>query len=183
LAREAAAARTAAQRADQVASDCEKQKAELAGQLADRPPCPDQAADAPAHAPWGMLTSLLPLFLAGTGAGAVPAGVWLAARFLAGRAAKRIAAHKKNEPDDEEETHAPIEREEREGLELLQLAQLEGRDPLQDAIAGRLIRNRIDSIADSASDPQKARWADDLRREIDQRYNEVAPTKFQFPEV
>jgi hypothetical protein len=77
---------------------------------------------------------------------------------------------------------SPIERDTREGLELLRLQQLEGRDPLQDAIAGRLIWNRLDALAEGKGDPAHAKWADDLRREIHQRYNEIAPTKFQ-PEV
>ncbi len=76
------------------------------------------------------------------------------------------------------EEQAPVDRDLREGRELLRLHALEGRDPLQDAIAGRLMRSRLDAFAESKSDPAKATWADELRREIDQRFNEVAPTKF-----
>jgi hypothetical protein len=73
----------------------------------------------------------------------------------------------------------PIERDLSEGRELLQLFQLEGRDPLQDAVAGRIVRNRLDEIADSISgSPELKKWANDLRIEIDKRFNEVAPTKF-----
>lgn len=77
------------------------------------------------------------------------------------------------------ETHQPIEREDREARELLRLSQLEGRDPLQDAVAGRLALDRLDAAADGDSDAQRARWADELRRELRERFNDIAPTKFE----
>ena len=73
----------------------------------------------------------------------------------------------------------PIERDDREARELLRLSQLEGRDPLQDALAGRLALDRLDALAESDADPHRARLADDLRRELRERFNEIAPTKFQ----
>ena len=79
------------------------------------------------------------------------------------------------------EAQAPIERDDREARELLRLSQLEGRDPLQDALAGRLALDRLDAVADSDADPQRARLADDLRRELRERFNEIAPTKFEVP--
>jgi len=72
----------------------------------------------------------------------------------------------------------PIERDDREARELLRLSQLEGRDPLQDAIAGRLALDRLDAAADSDADTARAAWADELRRELRERFNEIAPTKF-----
>jgi hypothetical protein len=77
------------------------------------------------------------------------------------------------------ETCAPIERDDREARELLRLSQLEGRDPLQDALAGRLALDRLDALAESDADPARARLADDLRRELRERFNEIAPTKFE----
>jgi S1-C subfamily serine protease len=77
------------------------------------------------------------------------------------------------------ETHAPIERDDREARELLRLSQLEGRDPLQDALAGRLALDRLDAVADSDADPDRAALADELRRELRERFNEIAPTKFE----
>jgi hypothetical protein len=77
------------------------------------------------------------------------------------------------------ETRAPIERDDREARELLRLSQLEGRDPLQDALAGRLALDRLDALAESDADPTRARLADDLRRELRERFNEIAPTKFE----
>jgi hypothetical protein len=55
---------------------------------------------------------------------------------------------------------------------------LEGRDPLQDAVAGRLALDRLDTIADGDADPARIAWADELRRELRERFNEIAPTKF-----
>jgi len=72
----------------------------------------------------------------------------------------------------------PVERDLAEARQLLQLSRLEGRDPLQDAIAGRLALDRLDALADSDSDPQQATWADRLRRELKERFNEIAPTNF-----
>jgi hypothetical protein len=75
---------------------------------------------------------------------------------------------------------APIERDDREARELLRLSQLEGRDPLQDAVAGRLALDRLDALAESDADPQQVAWADALRRELRERFNEIAPTKFRI---
>ena len=73
-----------------------------------------------------------------------------------------------------------IARDDEEARQLLRLAQLEGRDPLQDAVAGRLALDRLDTLADGDSDPGRARWADELRRELRERFNEIAPTKFEM---
>jgi hypothetical protein len=72
----------------------------------------------------------------------------------------------------------PIERDDREARELLRLSQLEGRDPLQDAVAGRLALDRLDAVADGDVDSARAAWADELRRELRERFNEIAPTKW-----
>ncbi|MCC6493087.1 MAG: trypsin-like peptidase domain-containing protein [Pirellulales bacterium] len=76
------------------------------------------------------------------------------------------------------EIHQPIERDDAEARQLLRLSQLEGRDPLQDALAGRLALDRLDAIAESDAQPPRKQWADELRRELRDRFNEVAPTKF-----
>jgi len=84
-------------------------------------------------------------------------------------------------PDKDEqwqEVRQPIERDDDEARQLLRLSQLEGRDPLQDAVAGRLVLDRLDATAESDTNPQKASWADELRRELRERFNEIAPTKF-----
>jgi hypothetical protein len=76
----------------------------------------------------------------------------------------------------------PIERDDVEARQLLRLSQLEGRDPLQDAIAGRLALDRLDAAAEGDGDEARARWADELRRELRERFNEIAPTKFEVSE-
>jgi hypothetical protein len=76
-----------------------------------------------------------------------------------------------------EDTFHPIERDDREARELLRLSQLEGRDPLQDAIAGRLALDRLDTLAEG-NDSARASWADELRRELRERFNDIAPTKW-----
>jgi hypothetical protein len=78
-----------------------------------------------------------------------------------------------------EGTFQPIERDDREARELLRLSQLEGRDPLQDAIAGRLALDRLDAVADG-DDSARASWADELRRELRERFNDIAPTKWDL---
>ncbi|MCH8841261.1 MAG: trypsin-like peptidase domain-containing protein [Planctomycetes bacterium] len=76
-------------------------------------------------------------------------------------------------------TFQPTPRDDHETRQLLQLSRLEGRDPLQDATVGRLALDRLDEIADSErSDPDHKTWADRLRRELRERFNEIAPTNF-----
>jgi hypothetical protein len=77
------------------------------------------------------------------------------------------------------ETSFPIERDDREARELLRLSQLEGRDPLQDALAGRLALDRLDALAESDRDSPHATWADQLRRELRDQFNVIAPAKMQ----
>ena len=76
-------------------------------------------------------------------------------------------------------TFRPVKRDLSEARQLLRLSRLEGRDPLQDAVAGRLALDRLDALADSDGDPQQATWADRLRRELKERFNEIAPTHFR----
>ncbi len=73
-------------------------------------------------------------------------------------------------------TFRPLDRDLNEAQQLLRLSRLEGRDPLQDAALGRLAIDRLDTDADSDRDPAKAAWADALRRELKERFNEIAPT-------
>jgi hypothetical protein len=77
-----------------------------------------------------------------------------------------------------EDTFQPVERDDREARELLRLSQLEGRDPLQDAVAGRLALDRLDALAEG-DDSVRASWADELRRELRERFNDIAPTKWE----
>jgi len=92
--------------------------------------------------------------------------------------------NREGEPAEEvatfHETRQPIERDDRESRQLLRLSQLEGRDPLQDATVGRIALDRLDAIAESQhSKNDQKEWADQLRREVRERFNEIAPTKFE----
>jgi hypothetical protein len=111
-------------------------------------------------------------------------GGWLVGRRLKRKAqgkARQGQRASSSEATAAAEASFPIERDDREARELLRLSQLEGRDPLQDAVAGRLALDRLDALAESDADPQRASWADRLRRELRERFNEIAPTKFQVP--
>jgi hypothetical protein len=79
-----------------------------------------------------------------------------------------------------EEEQQPIERDDVEARQLLRLSQLEGRDPLQDAVAGRIALDRLDALAEGHTNDEQARWADELRRELRERFNDISPTKFQI---
>jgi hypothetical protein len=127
---------------------------------------------------------------AGLGAiAAATVGGWLIGRRLK-RSKLRSGGARQQTPDTRQPTTSeataaadarfPIERDDREARELLRLSQLEGRDPLQDALAGRLALDRLDQIAEGDADSNQASWADHLRRELREKFNEIAPTKFQL---
>ncbi|MBA3483871.1 MAG: trypsin-like peptidase domain-containing protein [Pirellulales bacterium] len=119
-----------------------------------------------------------------TGWGVIAAasvGGWLIGRRRRSRAKaldSRLSTLDTQEATAAADVSFPIERDDREARELLRLSQLEGRDPLQDAVAGRLALDRLDALAEGDADPQHASWADRLRRELRERFNEIAPTKF-----
>jgi hypothetical protein len=126
--------------------------------------------------------------------GAATLGGWLVGRRLA-RRRRRASSDRRQSASIEHpassiapaseataaaDTAFPIERDDCEARELLRLSQLEGRDPLQDALAGRLALDRLDAIAEGDADAAQATWADRLRRELREKFNEIAPTKFQL---
>ncbi len=140
---------------------------------------------------WALLKSLTTYGAAAFGpiGGVVGVAAWLIAR----RASKRVAAMLEGEAEQSAdgfpagaertyrevvETQQPIERDDSEAKQLLRLRQLEGRDPLQDALAGSLYTTRLETLAASSRDTQKASWARELLNEVHQRFNEIAPTKF-----
>jgi hypothetical protein len=120
--------------------------------------------------------------------GVATVGGWLIGRRVRKRR-RRVSSNQHRAssiPTSSEATAAadesfPIERDDREARELLRLSQLEGRDPLQDALAGRLALDRLDALAEGDADAHHATWADRLRRELREKFNEIAPTKFQVP--
>ena len=93
------------------------------------------------------------------------------------KASSKLATEQE-ESADAAGTFQPIERDLSEAQQLLRLSRLEGRDPLQDALAGRLALDRLDAIAERDGDTEQARWADHLRRELREQFNDIAPTKF-----
>lgn len=110
--------------------------------------------------------------------GAAACAAMIAWRLFKRRRREATAAAERGFPGAAETEASPIERDDREARQLLQLSQLEGRDPLQDALAGRLALDRLDEIAERAANDQHAQFADDLRRELRERFNDVAPTNF-----
>ena len=131
------------------------------------------------------LSSLIPL--------ALPALPWaggLAACAAGVMAVRKIRRGKQNTLQEDLKTQegaregsrefrerSPVERDDSEARQLLRLSRVEGRDPLLDAVAGRLALDRLDQTAEG-SDRNKATWADELRRELRERFNEIAPAKF-----
>jgi hypothetical protein len=124
-------------------------------------------------------------------------GGWLVGRRIkrrTSRAARTIEHHQANgrsassdspsgsiaEATAAAEASFPVERDDREARELLRLSQLEGRDPLQDALAGRLALDRLDALAEGDRDSPQATWADQLRRELRDQFNVIAPAKMQL---
>ena len=80
--------------------------------------------------------------------------------------------------EEETEILGPVPRDDREARQLLQLARLEGHDPLQQALVGQLATSRLDHIAEG-NDSQKAEWARDLNNELKKRFNEISPTVYK----
>jgi len=124
------------------------------------------------------------------GMGIVGAG-WLIGRRLGNRLSGHISgglAPPKEEPATaggsfrlyertEESAQEPIERDLSEGEQLLRLRRLDGRDPVQDAIVGGFIRDRLEAYSESKRDPAKANWSRELLWELDREFNKLAPTK------
>lgn len=180
--------------------DCDAQWAALEARLDALRREPPPAALGPGRVIGGLAATALGV--SGPAGWAVLAGASIGS-WLLGRRMKRRAARRSKPAPPQEATAAaangfhaaetaatfaahvaldqrqPIERDDREARELLRLSQLEGRDPLQDALAGRLALDRLDAAAEGDADPQHARWADALRRQLRERFNEIAPTKFQ----
>ena len=120
----------------------------------------------------------------GIGAAAVyfglPAGVGVAAFGVISWLVKRRkgAGHRPGTfPGSAAATSAgatPLPREYTEAVELLQLAEREGRIPIHEAIRGTLADDEIDRLAESI-DPSTRQIGVELRDRIARRFNTVAP--------
>lgn len=146
----------------------------------------------------GVVTALGYLGLSATGAGLVAVPAWLLVKWGARREAARIrqrfeatseassaaaggtaapAAEQTFRFAEHTTSHQPVARDASEGVQLLQLGQLEGRDPLLDAVAGRTLRARLEALAESHGDAAHRQWARDLIYELNAEFNKIAPAK------
>ena len=67
-----------------------------------------------------------------------------------------------------------VPREEQEALELLRLSQAEGRDPLHDALVGRIAFDELDNQIEGGENGQ-AQWARELKAKLEGTFNKVMP--------
>jgi len=75
----------------------------------------------------------------------------------------------------------PAERSTEEARQLLRLSELEGRSPLHDAIVGRFTFDALDRTIDADPTGPAADYARRIRRELEDRFNEVAPLAVYTP--
>ncbi len=73
------------------------------------------------------------------------------------------------------EPFSPIARDDTEAKQLLQLSQLEGRNPVHDAIVGRFTFDTIDLCLANGPDGPEADALRKLRVEIESRFNKTVP--------
>jgi len=67
-------------------------------------------------------------------------------------------------------------RDPSEAAQFLRLSQAEGRDPVSDALIGRVCQDRLRSIIEgSTSSPEAKSWAKDLERDLLATFNEMMP--------
>ena len=67
-----------------------------------------------------------------------------------------------------------LPREEQEAVELLQLSQAEGRDPLHDALIGRLAFDELDNEIEGGTNG-RAEWARELKTKLEGKFNKIMP--------
>jgi len=102
----------------------------------------------------------------------------------AGGVASQPAGTFRRFAEESRTVNKPIERDDAEAVQLLRLSRLEGRDPLQDANLGRVIRTELEQIAEgSHTNQEHRRWAESVLINADRRFNTIAPTKFDPPQV
>ena len=68
-----------------------------------------------------------------------------------------------------------LPRDDTEAAQFIRLSQLEGRSPLHDALIGRIAFDELDKAIDTEPDGPAADWARKLRRQLEDRFNEMAP--------
>lgn len=77
--------------------------------------------------------------------------------------------------DQSADSFSAIARDDTEAIQLLQLSQLEGRNPVHDAIVGRFAYDTIDQFLAMGPDGPAADKLRELRVKLESRFNETAP--------
>ena len=109
-----------------------------------------------------------------------PAGLGVFLLGYAGRVLWRTWKRKKKEPRAEvpgnsfQRDDIKIPREEQEAVELLRLSQAEGRDPLHDALIGRLAFDELDNEIEGGTNG-RAEWARELKSKLEGKFNKIMP--------
>lgn len=159
-------------------------------------PLPAGAARVPASRPFNDGGSPIPWGLILTGAASatgVGLPVWAIMVWRGARAVRRLRAESgKRKADPRPSTDSgrcppPVEdgpafdfpqnppRDTTEAKQFLRLAQLEGRDPLHDALVGRFAIDELEMMIER--DGPDAAFATDLKRTLEDRFNDMVPLK------
>jgi len=145
------------------------------------PPPPDAglADSAVRLATDAAVRRLMPWALGALGLGGLtPAGyaAWLALRFvIRRRRARKTPTAPAAEAGRPFPPVATAARASDEARQLLQLSEREGRSPLHDALIGRLTSDELDNIIDADPTGPDADVARRIRRQLDDRFNQIAP--------
>lgn len=125
--------------------------------------------------PWGLILTGV-ASAAGIG---IPA--WGIAAWRGVRAVRRLKAMLpvQEGPAVTDFPQSP-QRDTTEAKQLLRLAELEGRDPLHDAIVGRVAYDELDALIER--DGPDAQFATTLKRTLEDRFNDIVPLK-QTPSI
>ena len=140
------------------------------------------AADSSVAPAPSILTAAIPAILAGLGwtgppALAAVAGLKVLSVLIRRRRRKRGSGEAVDAASEfpPSEPVGSIPRDDTEARQILQLSRLEGRSPLHDALIGRIAFDELDKTIDSKPDGSEADWARKLRRQLEDRFNEMAP--------
>jgi len=84
-------------------------------------------------------------------------------------------APKTDRPPEEAERDFPghLPRDNTEAEQLLQLSRLERRDPVHDALVGRLAFDKLDTLIEKGG--AEADWARTFKRNLEDRFNDIVP--------
>ena len=128
----------------------------------------------------GLADAAIPAILAGLGWTGPPAiaalvGLKILSTLIRRRRKRSKEGAGSPAPEFRAEPVGSIPRNDTETIEFLRLSQLEGRSPLRDALIGRLTFDALDNAIESQPDGPEANWARRLKRQLEDRFNEMAP--------